>query len=161
MEGGAPRNYQCVTGRAAGVLDFSYVIGVSAISPTGELSRAVWVNLEILTQYANDKRYMSKRNLLRWYDATFGLRFTYDRSQNCLVPFDYEAFAAWPGSGCRGHQPGDRKGRVSGAPPRTSFCSCRPPVPCRRPPIYDLMGSSVWTRGANAIPFRRAFQREP
>lgn len=77
-----------------------YVIGVSAGIAYGVsyVSRQFGRNLEILTKYANDKRYMSKRNLLRPDNRCyFGLRFTYEDIPNRLVPFDYETFAAFPG----------------------------------------------------------------
>ena len=77
-----------------------YVIGVSAGIAYGVsyVSRQKGRNLEILTKYANDKRYMGMKNLLdpanRCY---FGLRFTYETIPNQLVPFDYDTFAAYPG----------------------------------------------------------------
>ena len=77
-----------------------YVIGVSAGIAYGVsyVSRQKGRNLEIVTKYANDKRYMGLRNLLvpsnRCY---FGLRFTYETIPNELIPFDYDTFAAYPG----------------------------------------------------------------
>ena len=77
-----------------------YVVGVSAgIAYGGSyVSRQPRRNLEILLKYANDKRYMSKRNLFKPSNRCyFGLKFTYEEIPNRLVPFDYETFAAFPG----------------------------------------------------------------
>ena len=77
-----------------------YVVGVSAGIAYGVsyISRQKRRNLHILTNYANDKRYMGPKNLLepdnRCY---FGLKFTYETIPNELIPFDYETFAAYPG----------------------------------------------------------------
>ena len=77
-----------------------YVSGVSAGIAYGVsyVSRQPRRNLEILLKYANDKRYMSKRNLFKPSNRCyFGLKFTYEEIPNRLVPFDYETFAAFPG----------------------------------------------------------------
>lgn len=77
-----------------------YTIGVSAGIAYGVsyLSRQKWRNLQILTHYANDRRYMGWRNLLDPHNRSyFGLKFTYDDIPNQYIPFDYEAFAAYPG----------------------------------------------------------------
>ena len=66
--------------------------GVSYLS--GQKGR----NLDILTTYANDRRYMGARNLLDRHNRSyFGLKFAYEEIPNKLIPFDYDAFAAWPG----------------------------------------------------------------
>ena len=103
LEGGALRTIFS-SGVCDGLLEADllpdYVIGVSAGIAYGVsyVSRQKGRNLEIVTKYANDKRYMGMRNLLvpsnRCY---FGLRFTYETIPNELVPFDYETFAAFPG----------------------------------------------------------------
>ena len=77
-----------------------YVVGVSAGIAYGVsyVSRQPRRNLEILLKYANDKRYMSKRNLFKPSNRCyFGLKFTYEEIPNRLVPFDYETFAAFSG----------------------------------------------------------------
>ena len=77
-----------------------YVVGVSAgiAYGVGYVSRQPRRNLEILLKYANDKRYMSKRNLFKPSNRCyFGLKSTYEEIPNRLVPFDYETFAAFPG----------------------------------------------------------------
>ena len=84
---------------AAGVT-FDYAVGVSAGIAYGVsfLAGQPGRNLQILTRYVNDPRYMGKRNLL---DPTnrcyFGIHFAYSAIPRRLVPFDYEAFRAWPG----------------------------------------------------------------
>ena len=103
LEGGALRTvFSCGVCDALLELDGmpDYVVGVSAGIAYGVsyVSRQRGRNLEILTKYANDKRYMGKRNLLKPGNRCyFGLKFTYDDIPNRLVPFDYEAFAAYPG----------------------------------------------------------------
>ena len=77
-----------------------YTVGVSAGIAYGVsyLSRQKRRNLKLLMHYANDRRYMGLRN---WLDprnrSYFGLEFAYDTIPNQLVPFDYDAFAAYPG----------------------------------------------------------------
>jgi predicted patatin/cPLA2 family phospholipase len=78
-----------------------YTVGVSAGIAYGAsyLSKQSRRNLKIVTTYANDHRYMSLRN---WANpknrAYFGLKFSYEIIPNQLVPFDYEAFEAYPGT---------------------------------------------------------------
>ena len=77
-----------------------YVIGVSAGIAYGVsyVSRQEGRNMEIMERYINERRYMGLGNLLRRNNrAYFGLDFVYDRVPNQLVPFDYDAFAAYPG----------------------------------------------------------------
>lgn len=77
-----------------------YVIGVSAGIAYGVsyLSRQKWRNLQIVCTYANDKRYMSMRNLLNPNNRSyFGLKFAYENIPNKLIPFDYDAFEQFPG----------------------------------------------------------------
>ena len=48
--------------------------------------------------YANDPRYMGWRNFFDPRNRSyFGLRFAYETIPNELVPFDYDAFEAYPG----------------------------------------------------------------
>ena len=103
LEGGALRTIYssgvCDALVEAGLLP-DYVVGVSAGIAYGVsyVSRQPRRNLEILTRFANDKRYMGKRNLLDPSNRSyFGLRFAYDDIPNRLVPFDYDTFAAFPG----------------------------------------------------------------
>ena len=77
-----------------------YVIGVSAGIAYGVsyLSRQPRRNLEILTRFANDRRYMGMHNLAdKNNQSYFGLEFAYQTIPNELIPFDYDAFEAYPG----------------------------------------------------------------
>ena len=102
LEGGALRTIfssGVTDGLLRGGVDFSYVIGVSAgiaygVSYLlGRLGR-----LEILTQYANDKRYMSKRNLLRRaITATLACALLTRRSQTAWSPLTMRPLPPGPG----------------------------------------------------------------
>lgn len=77
-----------------------YLIGVSAGIAYGVsyVSKQPRRNLEVVTTYAPDRRYMGMRNLLnRGNKSYFGLKFAYDTIPNELIPFDYDAFEAYPG----------------------------------------------------------------
>ena len=77
-----------------------YVIGVSAGIAYGVsyVSKQIGRNLDIMVNYANDKRYMCMGNLLRRDNrAYFGLEFVFDTIPNQLIPFDYDTFNAYPG----------------------------------------------------------------
>ena len=105
LEGGALRTiYSC------GVLDSfldaqlplpDYFVGVSAGAAYGTsyLARQNRRNLKLITSYAGDRRYMGVRNMLNPKNKSyFGLKFAYDTIPNELVPFDYDAFQAYPGT---------------------------------------------------------------
>ena len=103
LEGGALRTIFS-SGVCDGLLNLGmlpdYVVGVSAGIAYGVsyVSRQPERNLKILTTYANDKRYMGKRNLLKPSNRCyFGLKFTYDDIPNRLIPFDYETFEDYKG----------------------------------------------------------------
>ena len=105
MEGGAFRTiFSCGVCDALlerGIPLPDYLVGVSAGIAYGVsyLSRQSRRNLDLLTTYARDKRYMGLRNLLRPSNRCyFGLEFSYETIPNQLLPFDYDAFAAYPGS---------------------------------------------------------------
>lgn len=105
LEGGALR-----TIFSAGVCDAfldldlpmpDYTIGVSAGLAYGVsyLSRQPRRNLKLVTTYANDPRYMSLRNLANPKNRSyFGLKFAYETIPTRLLPFDYDAFDAYPGT---------------------------------------------------------------
>lgn len=82
---------------------FPYCIGVSAGITNGVsyLSRQKKRNLEILEKYRNDKRYLSYRNYLKC-KSMFGLDFVFNEIPNKLVPFDYETFNNYDGTGLVG-----------------------------------------------------------
>ena len=77
-----------------------YVIGTSAgaaYSPS-YISRQKGRNLKIITEYANDKRYMGMNNLIdKKNRSLYGLEFAYETIPNELVPFDYDTFEKWDG----------------------------------------------------------------
>ena len=68
-----------------------YVIGTSAgaaYSPS-YLARQKGRNLQIITEYVNDKRYMGMNNLIdKKNRSLYGLEFAYETIPNELVPFD-------------------------------------------------------------------------
>ena len=103
LEGGALRTIfssGVCDGLLAGNIMADYVVGVSAGIAYGVsyVSRQQGRNLEIVSRYVRDKRYMGMRNLLdRNNRSYFGLDFTYRVIPNELVPFDYATFAAFPG----------------------------------------------------------------
>ena len=81
-------------------VDVDYFTGVSAGVAYGVsfLSKQPRRNLEVVTTYAPDKRYMGFGNLLNPGNRSyFGLKFSFETIPLELVPFDFDAFAAWPG----------------------------------------------------------------
>lgn len=83
-----------------GNLTVDYLVGVSAGIANGVsfASHQPRRSLEVLTRFVNDKRYMGLNNLAdRANRSYFGLEFAYETIPNELVPFDYDAFAAFPG----------------------------------------------------------------
>ena len=101
MEGGASRTvFSC------GVTDAfleeqimpDYFIGVSAGIAYGVsyLSGQKGRNLEIAKKYMNDKRYMGTRHLLKERNF-YNIPFVFGEVPNKLMPFDVEAFEAFPG----------------------------------------------------------------
>lgn len=91
---------------SAGVMDalldnnitFPYCIGVSAGITNGVsyISKQKGRNLEVVTKYRNDNRYLSYRNFLR-YKSIFGLDFVFDEIPNNLIPFDMDTYRKYPG----------------------------------------------------------------
>lgn len=169
LEGGALRTIFS-SGVCDGLLEADllpdYVIGVSAGIAYGVsyVSRQKGRNLEIVTKYANDKRYMGMRNLLvpsnRCY---FGLRFTYETIPNELVPFDYETFAAFPGeveavvtnldTGAAEYFPLDRRDDKF----KLLQATCALPFLF---PVFHIQGRPCMDGGAaDAIPYERAFAK--
>jgi predicted patatin/cPLA2 family phospholipase len=143
-----------------------YVIGVSAgISfGTSYISRQPRRNLEVVTTYATDKRYMGLNNLIDHHNNSyFGLEFTYETIPNELVPFDYDAFAAYPGeveavvtnlnTGQAEYMPVPRRDRHA----TVLQASCALPLLF---PIYELNGQPYLDGGvADAIPWQRALDK--
>lgn len=101
MEGGASRTvFSC------GVTDVfleegimpDYFIGVSAgiAYGTSYLSKQKGRNLEIAIKYMNDKRYMGVKHLFKNRNF-YNLDFVFGEIPNKLLPFDMDAFEAYPG----------------------------------------------------------------
>jgi len=169
FEGGAVRTvYSCGVMDAwiEQGIDFDYLVGVSAgiAYGTSFISRQFGRNLEILTKYAGDSRYMSFRNMVRPGNrgCYFGLKFAFEEIPFKHVPFDYEAFARWPGvaeavvtdieTGLAQYIPLDL------SDPNTNLleASCAMPVLF---PIFDVNGMKVLDGGCtDAIPWRRALE---
>lgn len=91
---------------SAGVMDalldnnitFPYCIGVSAgiTNEVSYISKQKGRNLEVVTKYRNDNRYLSYRNFLRC-KSIFGLDFVFDEIPNNLIPFDMDTYRKYPG----------------------------------------------------------------
>lgn len=91
---------------SAGVMDallehdlmFDYCIGVSAGISNGfsYISKQKGRNLEVLINYRNDKRYLSRRNFIKCR-SLFGLEFVYDEIPNKINPFDWNTFSDYKG----------------------------------------------------------------
>ena len=91
---------------SAGVMDalldnnitFPYCIGVSAGITNGVsyISKQKGRNLEVVTKYRNDNRYLSYRNFLRC-KSIFGLDFVFDEIPNNLIPIDMDTYRKYPG----------------------------------------------------------------
>ena len=169
LEGGALRTIFS-SGACDALLDLGltadYVVGVSAGIAYGVsyLSGQKGRNLDILTTYANDRRYMGARNLLDRHNRSyFGLKFAYEEIPNKLIPFDYDAFAAWPGE-AEAVVTSLESGRADYLPvPRRDESFLLLQATCAMPllfPAFDLGGGPVLDGGvADAIPFRRALEK--
>lgn len=170
LEGGANRTIfssGATDALLSGGLMADYVIGVSAGIAYGVsyVSRQIGRNLEILTKFANDKRYMGARNLLdRHNRAYYNLQFTYDEIPNRLVPFDYETFAAYPGE-IEAVVTDVHTGKaVYQQVPRQDSRFLVLQATCAMPllfPIIHLEDGGDYLDGgvADAIPYRRALER--
>ena len=104
FEGGASR-----TSFSCGVMDLfleedlmpDYFIGVSAGIAFGVsyLSRQKGRNLKLLEEYMADKRYMGIQHLFDRKKKTFyNVEFVFEELPDKLLPFDYDAFAAYEGT---------------------------------------------------------------
>lgn len=169
LEGGALR-----TIFSAGVLDAfldtglpmpHYMVGVSAGIAYGAsyLSRQTRRNLKIVTTYASDSRYMGWRN---WANpknrAYFGLQFGFETIPNRLLPFDYDAFEAYPGT-VEAVVTNLDTGRAEYLPvPRRDEHNLLLQASCAIPlmfPVFHLEGRPFLDGGcADAIPWERAFE---
>jgi predicted patatin/cPLA2 family phospholipase len=142
----------CTIGVSAGI-----AYGVSYLS--GQSRR----NLQLLTTYANDKRYIGLGNLLNPKNRCyFGLKFSYETIPNELLPFDYEAFAAYPGM-AEAVVTNLNTGRAEYLPvPRYDEHFLLLQATCAIPimfPVIHLNGQPYLDGGcADAIPWRRALE---
>ncbi len=166
MEGGASRTiFSCgVTDVLTDEMIFpDYFIGVSAGLAYGVsyLTKQRGRNVEFTRKYMNDPRYMGWRYLFdpkkRCY---YNLEFDFDEIPNKLVPFDYDALAAFPGpvlSVVTNVRTG--KAEYLQVPPQeiyweTTIASCA--IPVLFPPVK--LGHKYYLDGglSDPIPFKRA-----
>lgn len=103
FEGGANRTvFSCGVADAfleEGLMP-DYFIGVSAGIAYGisYLSGQKGRNLRLIREYMSGREYQGTRYLLDRQKKTFyNLEYVFDEIPNKLLPFDYEAFAAYPG----------------------------------------------------------------
>ncbi len=169
LEGGALRAiFSCGVCDAlleGGVMT-DYVIGVSAGIAYGVsyVSRQPRRNLEVVTRYAPDKRYMGLRNLTDKENRSyFGLKFGFSTIPNELVPFDYDTFAAFPGE-VEAVVTNLNTGRADYLPvPRHDEESTVLQASCAMPlmfPIFEINGQPYLDGGiGDAIPWRRALEK--
>ena len=143
-----------------------YTIGVSAGIAYGVsyLSRQMRRNLQLLMHYANDRRYMGWGNFFDPRNRSyFGLRFAYETIPNELVPFDYDAFEAYPGqveavvtnlnTGRAEYLPVPRRDPES----KVLQASCAMPLMF---PVFDIGGQPYLDGGiADAIPWQHALEQ--
>ena len=143
-----------------------YTIGVSAGIAYGVsyLSRQSRRNLKLVTTYANDHRYMSWRNMLNPKNRSyFGLKFSYETIPNELLPFDYDAFEAYPGT-VEAVVTNLNTGRADYLPvPRRDDHNLLLQATCAIPmmfPVIEIDGQPYLDGGcADAIPWKRAFDQ--
>lgn len=171
LEGGALRTIYSsgvTDGLLEGNVDFDHVIGVSAGIAYGVsfLSKQFGRNLEILTRYATDRRYMGFSNILRPGNRRcyFGLDFTYTQIPDQLVPYDHGAFAAWHGLAeavVTDMETG--KAVYFPVPTQDDHHFTLLQATCAMPllfPIYDYQGVRCMDGGAaDAIPWKRALEQ--
>ena len=142
-----------------------YTVGVSAGIAYGVsyLSRQSRRNLKLVTPSADDRRYMGWRNMAdRRNRSYFGLKFAYETIPNQLLPFDYETFAAYPGT-VEAVVTNLNTGKADYLPvPRRDDHNLLLQAPCAIPmtfPVIDLDGQPYLDGGcADAIPWKRAFE---
>lgn len=169
LEGGALRTIfssgVCDAMLEGGVMA-DYVIGVSAGIAYGVsyISRQPRRNLEILTRFANDRRYMGMHNLAdKNNQSYFGLEFAYQTIPNELIPFDYDAFEAYPGL-AEAVVTNLNTGKAEYMEvPRRDKDNILLQATCALPlmfPIFHIEGQPYLDGGAaDSIPFQRAFDQ--
>lgn len=169
LEGGALRaifSSGVCDGLLEGGIMTDYVIGVSAGIAYGVsyVSKQPRRNLEVVTRYAPDKRYMGLRNLTdRSNRSYFGLEFGFSTIPNELVPFDYDAFEAFPGE-VEAVVTNLNTGRADYLPvPRRDKEATVLRASCAMPllfPIFEINGQPYLDGGiGDGIPWRRALDK--
>lgn len=143
-----------------------YVIGVSAgiaygVSYVSKQSRR---NLEVVTRFVRDPRYMGMSNLLNKENRSyFGLDFAYNVIPNQIIPFDYDTFQAFPGeveavvtnlnTGKAEYFPVPRYDRS----PTLLRATCAMPLMF---PIFELEGQPYLDGGvSDGIPWKHALEQ--
>lgn len=169
LEGGALRaifSSGVCDGLLEGNVMADYVVGVSAGIAYGVsyLSRQPRRNLEVVTRFANDRRYMGMNNLAdKENQSYFGLKFAYDTIPNHLVPFDYDTFAAYPGKVEAVLTNLETGGAEYVEVPRDDKESLVLQATCAMPlmfPIYKIDGKPCLDGGvADSIPWQRALDQ--
>lgn len=169
LEGGAFRTIfssGACDGLMAGDIFPDYCVGVSAGIAYGVsyLSKQSGRNLEILTRFANDRRYVGKRNLLKPGNRCyFGLDFSYNVIPNQLILFDYDAFEAFSGEVEAVVTNMDTGKAEYLTVPRRDKHSILLQATCALPfmfPVYHIGGKTYMDGGAaDAIPYERAFEK--
>lgn len=142
----------------------NYMIGVSAGGAYGVsyAARQAKRNLNILLKYRNDKRYMGVGNLLdKNNKSIYGLEFSYATIPNELVPFDYDAFKAYPGvfkCVVTNVETGEAEYLdYTGDDPKNKLLQATCALPLAFP-IIEIDGKSYLDGGlADSIPFEKAF----
>ena len=169
LEGGALRaifSSGVCDGLLEGGVMPDYLVGVSAGIAYGVsyLSRQPRRNLQVVTTYAPDRRYMGMHNLTdKGNRCYFGLKFAYDTIPNELVPFDYDAFAAYPGQ-VEAVVTNLNTGKAEYMEvPRRDKHSVLLQATCAMPlmfPIYHLNGQPYLDGGVgDSIPWRHALEQ--
>lgn len=170
LEGGALRTIYSsgvCDGLLAGDVMADYVVGVSAGIAYGVsyISRQAGRNLEIVSRFARDRRYMGLGNLLNPKNRSyFGLDFTYRQIPDTLIPFDYETFAAFPGQiEAVVTELSSGKARYCTVPRDREGSSLVLQATCALPlmfPSYHIEGVECMDGGvADSIPYQRAFEQ--
>lgn len=169
MEGGASRTvFSC------GVTDCfleeglmpDYFVGVSAGIAYGVtyLSGQRGRNRKIIETYMPDKRYMGLRYLFnRNMKSFYNIPFVFQEVPNRLLPFDYEAFAAYPGE-VEAVVTNIRTGRAEYLPvPRDDKEFCVIVASCSLPALFQpvKVGGRYYLDGgvADSVPYKRALEK--
>ncbi len=169
LEGGALRaifSSGVCDGLLEGHVEADYVVGVSAGIAYGVsyVSKQPRRNLEVVTRFAPDKRYMGWRNLTDKSNRSyFGLKFGFNTIPNELVPFDYDTFAAFPGE-VEAVVTNLNTGKADYlVVPRHDKESIVLQASCAMPllfPVFEIGGQPYLDGGiGDAIPWRRALDK--